>query len=219
MTGASAVQNIGAYGAEAADIIEAVHTISMVSGKKLTLTGKDCNFGYRQSIFKNELKGTNLITKVTFRLTTGSKPNLSYGNLQAEVEKRGKPSLSTIRQAVIEIRRSKLPEPAETGNAGSFFKNPVVSAAKAELLMQEYPSIPLYPAGEGYTKIAAGWMIEQCGWKGYRKGDAGVHDRQALVLVNHGNATGADIFNLSEEIRASVEKRFSVALEREVEVI
>ncbi|MFO7573842.1 MAG: UDP-N-acetylmuramate dehydrogenase [Bacteroidales bacterium] len=206
-------------GAETAEIIEAVHTISIDSGKKEIFTRPECDFGYRQSIFKTDLKGRNLITKITFRLTREHKPNLSYGNLQTEVEKRGKPSLATIREAVIEIRRSKLPDPAETGNAGSFFKNPVVPEAKAELLLKESPSIPVYPAGEGFRKLAAGWLIEQCGWKGYRKGDAGVHDRQALVLVNYGNATGAEIFDLSEEIKANVEKRFGVTLEREVKVI
>jgi len=219
MTGASAVQNIGAYGAEAAEIIEAVHTIRIDSGKKEIFTARECNFGYRQSIFKTDLKGRNLITKIAFRLTREHKPNLSYGNLQAEVEKRGKPSMESIREAVIEIRRAKLPDHSVTGNAGSFFKNPVVPEAEANLLLKETPSIPLYPAGEGFKKLAAGWLIEQCGWKGYRKGDAGVHDKQALVLVNHGNATGEEIFELSEEIRASVNNRFGVTLEREVEVI
>lgn len=219
MTGASAVQNIGAYGAEAADIIEAVHTVRIDSGKKEIFTRPECNFGYRQSIFKSELKGRNLITGVTFRLSTDHKQNLSYGNLQTEVEKRGKPSLSTIREAVIEIRRSKLPDHTVIGNAGSFFKNPVVPEAMALRMQQDSPPMPLYPAGEGFKKLAAGWLIEQCGWKGYRKGDAGVHDKQALVLVNHGNATGEEILELSEEIRVSVNSRFGVTLEREVEVI
>ena len=219
MTGASAVQNIGAYGTEAADIVEAVHTINIGSGKREFFTCGECGFGYRQSIFKNEIRGRNLVTAVSFRLSTEYKPNLSYGSLLAEVEKRGMPSLENIREAVIEIRRSKLPDPSETGNAGSFFKNPVVAQALAAHLLGEYPSMPVYPAESGYRKLAAGWLIEQCGWKGYRKGDAGVHDRQALVLVNHGKATGAEIFALSEEIRESVESRFGVILEREVEVV
>ena len=206
-------------GAEAAEIIEAVHTIRIDTGKKEIFTGPECNFGYRQSIFKTELKGVCLITAISFRLSTCHRLNLSYGTLQAEVEKRGNPSLATIREAVIETRRSKLPDPAETGNAGSFFKNPVVPETLATVLHNEYPSMPHYQAGEGFSKLAAGWLIEQCGWKGYRRGDAGVHDRQALVLVNHGNATGAEIFALSEEIRSSVEKRFNVTLEREAEVI
>jgi UDP-N-acetylmuramate dehydrogenase len=219
MTGASAVQNIGAYGAEASEIIEAVHTISIESGKREIFTTQECNFGYRQSIFKTDIKGRNLITKISFRLTRDPKPNLLYGNLKTEVEKRGKPSLATTREAVIEIRRSKLPDPAETGNAGSFFKNPVVPESMALKLQQYSPLMPFYPAGEGLIKLAAGWLIEQCGWKSYRQGDAGVHDKQALVLVNHGNATGKEIFKLSEEIRASVNSRFGVSLEREVEVI
>lgn len=218
-TGASAVQNIGAYGVEAAEIITEVSTIEIATGSKRIFTTPDCRFGYRNSIFKGELKGKYIITSVTFGLTIKHEYRLSYGSLAEEAGKGGKISLASVRDAVIAIRQSKLPDPSVTGNAGSFFKNPVVPAEKASELLVQYPKMPVYPAGNNLTKIAAGWLIEQCGWKGWRSGDAGVHSLQALVLVNHGNATGDDIFRLSENIRKSVLERFGVELEREVEVI
>lgn len=218
-TGATAVQNIGAYGAEASEIIERVNSVELLTGRKYTFTNQECRFGYRESIFKTELKGRHLITSVTFSLSTEPKYTLNYGNLMSEVESRGKVSLQTIREAVIAIRQSKLPDPAVTGNAGSFFKNPVIPENQALGMAKTYPEMPQYQSGEGMVKLAAGWLIEKCGWKGYRTGDAGVHDKQALVLVNHGKATGNEIFELSEQIRQGVLQRFGVSLEREVEVI
>ncbi|MBM3420264.1 MAG: UDP-N-acetylmuramate dehydrogenase [Bacteroidetes bacterium] len=218
-TGAAAVQNIGAYGTEVSEIIAAVKAIETSTGKRRIFTTQECKFSYRYSIFKDELKGKYIITSVTFRLSRKPQLRLSYGNLSEEAEKKGKATLSSVREAVIGIRQSKLPNPAITGNAGSFFKNPVVPAEKAQILLKQHQSMPVYPAGENCTKVAAGWLIEQCGWKGYRSGDAGVHDKQALVLVNHGNATGNEIFELSEKIRQSVAEKFGIDLEREVEII
>lgn len=218
-TGASAVQNIGAYGAEVALLIDSVYAIDLSTGKRENFSAAECSFGYRMSIFKKELKGKVIITSVTFSLLTEPAFNLSYGNLQSETEKLGDITLGNIRKAVMDIRSSKLPDPSLTGNAGSFFKNPVVPSELALRIKESHPSMPVYSAGKGMTKLAAGWLIEQCGWKGYRKGDAGVHDKQALVLVNYGTATGREILSLSELIRESVELRFGVNLEREVEVI
>jgi len=217
--GAVPVQNIGAYGVEVKDTIEKVKAVSTINGKIYEFSRRDCGFGYRSSIFKKEEKGKFLVTRVYFRLATHGTPFLNYGALKEEVEKLGGPSLKNIREAVIKIRQSKLPDPAVTGNAGSFFKNPVTENSHAEELKSRFPGMPAYPECPGYTKLAAGWMIEQCGWKGYRQGDAGVHEKQALVLVNHGNAGGREIYNLSEMIKISVEKKFGISLEREVEVV
>jgi len=192
-TGATAVQNIGAYGTDASEIIDTVNGIDIKTGKEQSFKNRQCLFGYRESIFKGELKGRFIITSVTFMLNREAPFNLSYGNLQEEVEKLGAINSANIRTAVISIRRSKLPDHKITGNAGSFFKNPLVTQGIAEKILKIHPSMPVYPAGPGIIKLAAGWLIEQCGWKGYRNGDAGVHDKQALVLVNHGNATGAEI--------------------------
>jgi UDP-N-acetylmuramate dehydrogenase len=218
-TGASAVQNIGAYGTEASEIIETVNGIDIKTGKEQSFKNRQCLFGYRESIFKGELKGRFVITSVTFLLKRQSPFNLSYGNLKEEVEKLGAINPANIRTAIISIRRSKLPDPEITGNAGSFFKNPLVTPGIAENIRKKHPTMPFYPAGTGAVKLAAGWLIEQCGWKGYRNGDAGVHDKQALVLVNHGNATGVEILKISEDIRASVAEKFGVILEPEVEII
>jgi UDP-N-acetylmuramate dehydrogenase len=217
--GATPVQNIGAYGIEIKDTIEKVRAISVTSGSIVEFTRDDCKFGYRTSIFKNIEKGNYLITRVYYKLSLVTSLNLSYGALKAEVSKLGSETLKNVRQAVINIRQSKLPDPREYGNAGSFFKNPVVLKTLAEDLRKEYPELPCFEDKPGKVKLAAGWLIEQCGWKGKRIGDAGVHDRQALVIVNYGNATGKDIFNLSEEIKRSVYDRFGIGLEREVEVV
>jgi UDP-N-acetylmuramate dehydrogenase len=217
--GAVPVQNLGAYGTEARDTVVKVRTICIADGKIKVFTNDECRFGYRTSIFKSEARGKYLVTRVYFRLAMNHEPNLDYGILKEEVNKLGRPTLRNIRKAVIIIRQSKLPDPEIIGNAGSFFKNPVVSKQLAEKLKKEYPGIPVYDDISGNKKLAAGWLIEQCGWKGKRIGDAGVHDKQALVLVNYGNATGKEIYDLSEEIRASVLKEFGVDLEREVEVI
>lgn len=217
--GATPVQNIGAYGAEVKNTIEKVRTISLQDGTIHEFKKDDCKFDYRTSIFKNTEKGKYLITKVYFRLTIHPLLNLEYGNLKEEVAKSGNPTLRSVRQAVINIRKSKLPDPREYGNAGSFFKNPVVPKALAEDLRKEYTELPFFEDKPGKVKLAAGWLIDQCGWKGKRFGDAGVHERQALVIINYGNATGKDIFKLSEEIKKSVYTRFGIKLEREVEIV
>jgi UDP-N-acetylmuramate dehydrogenase len=217
--GATPVQNIGAYGVEVKKSIEKVRTVSLTDGEIKEFSNSSCRFSYRDSIFKGELKGKYLITKVYFRLTTKPILNISYGSLKEEVRKLGPLSLKTVRQAVINIRRSKLPDPEIIGNAGSFFKNPVIEKAVADNLKLKYPGIPCFNDSEGYNKIAAGWLIDQCGWKGKSIGNAGVHDKQALVLVNNGNATGKEIFELSEAIKKSVADKFGIELQREVEVI
>jgi UDP-N-acetylmuramate dehydrogenase len=219
MVGATPIQNIGAYGVEAKEIIERVRTVSLSNGTIKEFSNNECLFNYRDSIFKGELKGKYLVTKVFFRLTTKPILNTEYDSLKAEVAKLGPLSLRTVRQAVINIRRSKLPDPEIIGNAGSFFKNPVVTAKVADNLKSKYPGIPCYQDTGGYIKIAAGWLIDQIGWKGIRIGNTGVHDNQALVLVNYGNATGKEILELSEAINKSVFDRFGIELQREVEVI
>jgi len=219
MVGATPVQNIGAYGAEVRETIEKVSAIALKDGSVREFNNEECLFGYRNSIFKGELKGKYLVTNVSFRLMTDPSLNTVYGSLKEEIEKLGPVSLNTVRQAVINIRTNKLPDPAIIGNAGSFFKNPVVSRSTAEVLSKNWPKLPYYTDPSGDKKIAAGWLIDQCGWKGKRIGDAGVHEKQALVLVNWGKATGEDILKLSEEIKMSVSEKFGIKLEREVEVI
>ncbi len=218
-TGAVPVQNIGAYGIEAGNIIEKVIAVSTADGSRRVISNEECGFAYRTSIFKGQEKGSYLITRVFFRLSMKDNPNLDYGSLREEVMRTGEPNLRNIREAVLRIRQSKLPDPKVTGNAGSFFKNPIVNKVMAEKLSVRYPGLPVYTDHSGNSKIAAGWLIEHCGWKGKRSGDAGVHDKQALVLVNYGNASGKEIFDLSEKIRLSVFKEFKIHLEREVEVI
>jgi len=217
--GASPVQNIGAYGVEAGNIITRVRFITLAEGKVVELEGKECRFDYRDSIFKHELKGKAIVTRVWFKLSLNPELNTSYGDVAAETVLLGGASLKNIRQAIINIRQRKLPDPAETGNAGSFFKNPVVSAKELSSILTLFPDIPHYDLPDGNAKIAAGWLIDKCGWKGYREGDAGVHPRQALVLVNYGGATGKDITSLSEKIKRSVNERFGISLCAEVEII
>jgi UDP-N-acetylmuramate dehydrogenase len=218
--GASTVQNIGAYGIEAKDHIFLVKGVDLTTGSEVEFSNEDCRFGYRDSIFKNELMGNFVVTSVVFKLDKFPEFSLDYGSLKSEVEKLGEINLVNIRQAVINIRTSKLPDPEKIGNAGSFFKNPVVLNDMAERLQVQFPNIPVYESQQtGMTKLAAGWLIDQCGWKGYREGDAGVHKDQALVLVNYGNATGKEIFSLSEKIKDSVFEKFGVELEPEVYVI
>lgn len=219
LVGAAPVQNIGAYGVEAKDTILKVRTISITDGSVRIFTNEECNFGYRNSIFKSTEKSKYLITRVYFRLKINPVPIYDYGSLKDEVQKPGIPSIKTVRDAVIKIRRDKLPDPSTIGNAGSFFKNPLVIGSVAHELKKKFPSMPCYDDPSGKIKLAAGWLIEQCGWKGKRIGNAGVHSNQALVLVNHGNATGKEIFDLSEMIRSSVIEKFGIELEREVEII
>lgn len=216
--GATPVQNIGAYGVEVSELITRVDTVSTSNGRHNTFDTLECGFGYRTSIFKKEIKGDYLITRVYYRLSTEPVYRLDYGALKEELATIGSATLRNVRKAVVNVRRRKLPDPEITGNAGSFFKNPVIPDSFAAELTGLYPGIPMYNDMPGYKKVAAGWLIEQCGWKGLRKGDAGVHGMQALVLVNYGNASGRDIYDLSEEIKTSVENRFSILLEREVEI-
>ena len=217
--GAAPIQNIGAYGVEVKDTIQKIRAVEVKNGLVREIDKNECRFGYRSSLFKTELKGRYLITRVFFKLATNPTLNLVYGSLAGEVAELGGASLKNVREAVIKIRKSKLPDPEVIGNAGSFFKNPVVDISTAETLRKRYPQIPCYDDSSGGIKLAAGWLIEQCGWKGKRVGDAGVHDKQALVLVNYGKATGKEIYHLSESIKNSVMERFGVELEREVEVI
>lgn len=217
--GASPMQNIGAYGVEIKDVVEEVEYFDFKTGEFQSIGPEECAFEYRSSIFKTDLKGRVIITSVTYRLSRNPVFNTSYGAIENELSAMGvEPSLKSISQAVINIRSSKLPDPKKIGNAGSFFKNPMVDAEKAEKLKAEFPEILQYPSGDG-VKLAAGWLIEQCGWKGKRIGNCGVHDRQALVLVNHGGAVGEEINALAEDIRNSVLDKFNVALEREVNIV
>jgi UDP-N-acetylmuramate dehydrogenase len=219
LVGATPVQNIGAYGAEAKDLIEKVRAINSADGSVRIFSNQECGFGYRESVFKNSEKGRHLITRVYYKLKIKPSLNLGYSSLKEEADKLGDITLKNVRQAVINIRRRKLPDPEVIGNAGSFFKNPLASKPFSEQLMKRYPGMPVFQESEGKTKLAAGWLIEQCGWKGKRIGDAGVHEKQALVIVNYGNASGIEIFDLSEKIRKSVFEKFGVELEREVEVV
>lgn len=218
-TGASPVQNIGAYGVEAKDSIESVEGFYFDNLSDFKLDAESCRFNYRDSIFKRELQGKTLITRVEFRLSKNPKFELSYGKLDEEVAKYGQPTLTRIRQSVADIRRSKLPDPAILGNAGSFFKNPTVDKVLADALQETHPQIPQYPATDGRVKLAAGSMIELCGFKGTRHGNVGVHHRQALVLVNHGNGTPTEILELSDMIRRAVLEKFGVEIETEVNII
>ncbi len=217
--GAAPIQNIGAYGVEAMSSTESVTVWHWEEGKFITFSNEACHFGYRDSIFKHELKDKAFITSVVFRLSKQPVLNTNYGAIEQELQAMGAtPSIHSVAQAVINIRRSKLPDPAVIGNAGSFFKNPAIPIEQHKALLTNYPEMPSYPFSEQLVKIPAGWLIEQCGWKGYRSGDAGVHAKQALVLVNYGAAQGADIWQLSTDILHSVREKFGIELEREVQV-
>lgn len=220
--GASPVQNIGAYGVEAADSIEWVEYLDTKSMKICRIEGSDCKFGYRESIFKKEFKQSAVVIRVAYRVSKNFDPTsakLDYGDLRTKVEAMdGGITLANIRSAVTDIRRSKLPDPDQVGNAGSFFKNPVVATAKFEELKAKYSDIPSYPA-DGGVKIPAAWMIERAGWKGFRDGEVGVHDRQALVIVNYGEATATDILILARRIQSDVKIKFGVEISMEVGVL
>lgn len=218
--GSAPVQNIGAYGVEAKDVIESVETFCVEPQSVLIISKEHCDFGYRDSIFKRALKGKVIITSVNFILSCKPLPNMGYGDLNNKVSSLGGATIKNIRQAVIDIRESKLPNPDEIGNAGSFFKNPIVDDKIANDLKESHPSMPLYPSGiEGKSKLAAGWLIDQAGWKGQREGNVGVHDRQALVLVNHGGATGKEVLSWAKRIQTDIENKFGIKLEFEVNVI
>ena len=217
--GASAVQNIGAYGVEVQDVILKVNAVEIETGEPKTFSVEDCQYGYRESIFKKELKGKYIITSVLFKLQKQPEYKLNYQHLEAEVLKNGDINLQNIRQTIIAVRESKLPDPKIFGNAGSFFMNPVISKAHFNELLAQYPQMPHYFVSETEEKVPAGWLIDQCGWKGKQIGNAGVHDKQALVLVNKGGATGAEIVYLAEQIQASVKTRFGIELRAEVNYI
>ena len=217
--GAAPVQNIGAYGCEAKDAIRRVEMYCVETGAMLTLDAAHCGFGYRESVFKHDLKGRAIITAVEIALTHTPRPRLGYGDVEREVEARGGVTLRNIREAICAIRRAKLPDPAVLGNAGSFFKNPVVGAAAAERLLAEYPDMPHYPAPEGRVKLAAGWLIDRAGMKGSRKGAVGVHERQALVLVNHGGATGGEVIAFAHEVQERVREKFGIEIDTEVNIL
>lgn len=218
--GAAPMQNIGAYGVEQSACFVGLEALDVRSGKTVEFLKDDCSFGYRESIFKHEYRDRMIITSVTYRLSANPKVHASYRDVVEELVSREcpDPTVRDIYDSVVAIRTRKLPDPHVIGNAGSFFKNPIVDAQTFTQLQTENPTIASYPQPDGTFKLAAAWMIDQCGWKGHREGDAGVHDRQALVLVNHGNATGQEILDLSVRIQEGVQKRFGVMLEREVNV-
>lgn len=216
--GASAVQNIGAYGVEVKDLISCVETVD-VHGDKRVFGVEECGYAYRNSVFKRPDMKSFFVTHVTFALNKAEQYTLNYGTIRQELEKYPQIDLATVRQVIVSIRESKLPDPKVLGNAGSFFMNPIVTRTKYETLLQEYPSMPSYQVDATHVKIPAGWMIEQCGWKGKSLGNAAVHDKQALVLVNCGGATGADIVVLSDAVRAAVREKFGVEIHPEVNMI
>ena len=220
--GASAVQNIGAYGTEVKEIIHSVQAVEISTGKKHTFSNEQCEYSYRQSKFKNEWKDRFIITHVTYRLekSTDYIPKVDYGNIKSELERKGisLPTMKDIRDVVISIRKDKLPDPEVEGNAGSFFMNPIVEKATFMNLLEQYPDMPHYNVDSEREKIPAGWMIDQCGWKGKTLGKAGVHDRQALVLVNRGGATGKDILLLCNTIRNDVRQKFGIDIHPEVNI-
>ena len=219
--GAAPVQNIGAYGTEAKEAITSVEMYCPESDNFITLAAEHCAFGYRESVFKQTLKGRVIITAVTFRLSKIAKPKLDYGDVCREVESRGGATLRNIREAICSIRRTKLPDPAVTGNAGSFFKNPIVERATAEALLAEYPDMPHYPAADPEkVKLAAGWLIDKCGLKGYTEGNVGVHARQALVLINTtGEAKGSEVITFAQMVQQRVAEKFGIAIDTEVNIL
>ncbi len=228
LVGAAPVQNIGAYGAEAKDTIETVEYFDTERLETVRIPGAECAFGYRDSLFKGPLRGRAIVTAVEFRLTpeqtadgeTSYTYNIGYGDLHDRVMSLGGPSLANVRAAVIAIRREKLPDPAVTGNAGSFFKNPVIPAAQAAQLRERYPEMPGYPSADGQTvKVPAAWLIDRAGWKGFRCGTVGVHPRQALVLINLGRATAQEILNLARRIIDDVDQKFGIQLSMEVNIL
>lgn len=219
--GASPMQNIGAYGVEIKDIFVSLEAFHIESREVHTFDREACEFGYRESIFKRRLKGQYIITSVTYRLTKEHSINSTYGAIESELKAQNitEPTIRDISNAVIAIRSSKLPNPKEIGNAGSFFKNPVVEPSILEKIQTNYENVPNYPAPNGKVKLAAGWLIEQAGWKGKTMGEYGVHKKQALVLVNYGNSAGKDIYDLSTQIISDIQEKFGIELEREVNII
>ncbi|TDQ10254.1 UDP-N-acetylmuramate dehydrogenase [Pedobacter metabolipauper] len=219
--GASPIQNIGAYGAELKDVFQSCIAYEIETAKERTFSYEDCHFGYRDSIFKNELKGKYIITSVTFKLSMSARLNTQYGAIQDELKNRGiaEPTLADVSSVVSQIRVGKLPDPSTIGNAGSFFKNPVIDKEQFDRVISEHPNVVHYPAPDNKVKLAAGWLIEQCGFKGMVSGHTGTWKHQALVLVNHGGATGQEVYGFSEQIIDAVDAKFGVKLEREVNML
>lgn len=220
--GTAPIQNIGAYGVEIKDVFDSCIALNRKTGEQQLFTREDCNFSYRESIFKNELKNQFIILSVRLRLTTKKHQlKLDYGSIKEVLKQKNidRPGIREVAEAVISIRQSKLPDPKELGNSGSFFKNPVVSEVLAQQLKIKYPEMPSYPAGDDLIKIPAGWLIERAGFKGFREGDAGVHKHQALVLVNYGAATGSEIWDLAQQIQQKIKDDFGIELSPEVNII
>ncbi|MEO9485166.1 MAG: UDP-N-acetylmuramate dehydrogenase [Ekhidna sp.] len=219
--GAAPMQNIGAYGVELKEVFNSLEAYEIKSGKTLSFYKEDCKFDYRYSIFKGELRDEFVITKVFFKLSKKPSFNVTYGAIKETLEEMGvgELTLKNVSQAVINIRQSKLPDPMDIGNAGSFFKNPIIEKLHFEALEAQFEEIKCYAIDDDKVKVPAGWLIEEAGWKGFRDGDIGVHDKQALVLVNHGMGRGRDIFKLSNEIMKSIQGKFGIELEREVNII
>ena len=219
--GAAPIQNIGAYGVEIKDTFYSLQTVSIADGTIRSFSKDECQFGYRDSIFKRDQKGKYIITGVTFRLNRNPVLHMSYGAITQELEKQhiAEPTIKDISNAVISIRQSKLPDPKQIGNAGSFFKNPEVENEIVAGLKTKYPDLVSYPVSDHSAKLAAGWMIENCGWKGKRIGNVGMHEKQALVLVNYGNATGEELISHARHVQESVNEKFGVRLEMEVNII
>jgi UDP-N-acetylmuramate dehydrogenase len=217
--GASPIQNIGAYGAEMKDCFVELEALNIATLELEIFSKLDCHFGYRESVFKNKFRNQYIICSATFQLNKNPHYNTMYGSIEKELEKTGVKELSVkaISDAVIHIRSSKLPDPSTIGNAGSFFKNPIINKELFEMIHSQFHDAVVYPQGKDF-KLGAAWLIEKCGWKGFRRGDAGVHEHHALVLINYGSATGKEIFDLSEEILQSVKQKFGVELEREVNI-
>ncbi len=217
--GAAPIQNIGAYGTEVALCVESVIIIDILNARKFSLSKEECSFGYRDSRFKQQESKFWLVWEVIFLLEKDPRINLSYKPLKDSFAANYQPDIKEIREAVIRIRRSKLPDPAELGNAGSFFKNPVVSACQAGLMKENHPDMPTWYHDPGTVKIPAGWLIETCGWKGFRRGQTGVYPKQALVIINFGDATAGEILGLANEIQQSVKSEFGIKLEMEVRIV
>ncbi|WP_033147195.1 UDP-N-acetylmuramate dehydrogenase [Prevotella sp. P6B1] len=219
--GASAVQNIGAYGAEAKDLIRSIRAVEIATGNVCVIENAECEYGYRQSRFKHDWKNQYLILSVEYEFSETFEPRLDYGNIRAELEKAGigQPSAQQLRDTIIRIREAKLPDPKVLGNAGSFFMNPIVNREKYESLAAQYAGMPHYDIDADHVKIPAGWMIDQCGWKGKSLGRAGVHDKQALVLVNRGGATGEEVVALCRKIQTDVKAKYGIDIYPEVNVI
>lgn len=218
--GAAPVQNIGAYGTEAKNLITEVFVADLNNNTSFWIPANKCKFGYRDSIFKQKESQNWLVWKVRFKLYPDNRINLSYQGLKEQLKDIPNPGIKEVRQAVISLRTSKLPDPKETGNAGSFFRNPIITLTQANELISIYPEMPVYPCVQpDHVKIAAGWLIEQCGLKGYRQNDAGIYPKQALVLVNYGNATGKQLFELANHVKNTVQQKFGIQLEPEVRII